>query len=170
METQFEAVIGLEIHIQLQTKSKAFSSDSIEYGALPNTQVSPISLGHPGTLPMHNRAAIDNAIKMGLALNCNIREVNRYARKNYFYADLPKGYQITQFDTPLCDNGAVEIKLSDGSQKVIRLTRIHIVLHQGIHVNLVHQRLIADNFLGGDHGIQREGRPRRGRPDRKSTV
>ena len=77
METQFEVVIGLEIHVQLQTKSKAFSSDSIEYGALPNTQVSPISLGHPGTLPMHNRAAIDNAIKMGLALNCNIREVNR---------------------------------------------------------------------------------------------
>jgi aspartyl-tRNA(Asn)/glutamyl-tRNA(Gln) amidotransferase subunit B len=113
METQFEAVIGLEIHVQLQTKSKAFSADSIEYGALPNTQVSPISLGHPGTLPMHNKAAIDNAIKMGLALNCDIRRVNRYARKNYFYADLPKGYQITQFDTPLCNNGTVRIKLSD---------------------------------------------------------
>ena len=119
METQFEVVIGLEIHVQLQTKSKAFSSDSIEYGALPNTQVSPISLGHPGTLPMHNRAAIDNAIKMGLALNCHIREVNRYARKNYFYADLPKGYQITQDKTPICTGGFITIKDEEDRKSVV---------------------------------------------------
>ena len=150
MNTTFEAVIGLEIHIQLQTKSKAFSSDSIEYGALPNTQVSPISLGHPGTLPMHNRAAIDNAIKMGLALNCNIREVNRYARKNYFYADLPKGYQITQFDTPLCENGSVEIKLSDGRVKVVRLTRIHMEEDTGksMHDQDLYDTLVDYNRAG----------------------
>jgi Asp-tRNA(Asn)/Glu-tRNA(Gln) amidotransferase B subunit len=124
--SEFEAVIGLEIHIQLQTKSKAFSSDSTEYGALPNTQVSPISLGHPGTLPVHNQSAVEMAIKMGLALDCDIRRVNQYSRKNYFYADLPKGYQITQFDTPLCNNGHVTIKLKDGIEKNIRLTRIHM--------------------------------------------
>src|SRR5687768_2118648 len=93
---KYEAVIGLEIHAQLLTKSKAFSSDSAEYGAAPNTNVSVISLGHPGTLPRHNQKAIAFAIKMGLACKANIREFNYYARKNYFYADLPKGYQITQ--------------------------------------------------------------------------
>lgn len=150
METQFEAVIGLEIHIQLQTKSKAFSADSIEYGALPNTQISPISLGHPGTLPMHNKAAINNAIKMGLALNCDIREINRYARKNYFYADLPKGYQITQFDTPLCNNGAVTIKLPDNSTKDVRLTRIHMEEDTGksIHDQDMYETLVDYNRAG----------------------
>lgn len=150
METQFEAVIGLEIHVQLQTLSKAFSADSIEYGALPNTQVSPISLGHPGTLPMHNKAAIDNAIKMGLALNYDIRQVNRYARKNYFYADLPKGYQITQFDTPLCNNGAVRIKLGDGSVKDIRLTRIHMEEDTGksMHDQDLYDTLVDYNRAG----------------------
>lgn len=150
METQFEAVIGLEIHVQLQTKSKAFSADSTEYGALPNTQVSPISLGHPGTLPMHNKAAIDNAIKMGLALNCDIRRINRYARKNYFYADLPKGYQITQFDTPLCNNGSVRIKLADGSSKDIRLTRIHMEEDTGksMHDQDLNDTLVDYNRAG----------------------
>jgi len=123
---EFEAVIGLEIHIQLLTMSKAFSSDATEYGALPNTQVSPISLGHPGTLPKHNSEAISMAMKMGLALDCDITRVNRYSRKNYFYADLPKGYQITQFDTPLCTKGIVPIRLKDGTEKEIRLTRIHM--------------------------------------------
>ena len=123
---EFEAVIGLEIHIQLLTKSKAFSKDSTEYGAVPNTQVSPISLGHPGTLPKHNNEAISMAMKMGLALDCDITRINRYSRKNYFYADLPKGYQITQFDTPLCTNGIVPIRLKSGEEKEIRLTRIHM--------------------------------------------
>lgn len=150
METQFEAVIGLEIHIQLQTLSKAFSSDSIEYGALPNTQVSPISLGHPGTLPMHNKLAIDNALKMGLALGCDIRRINRYARKNYFYADLPKGYQITQFDTPLCNNGFVRIKLGDASTKDIRLTRIHMEEDTGksMHDQDMYDTLVDYNRAG----------------------
>ncbi|MBL7812152.1 MAG: Asp-tRNA(Asn)/Glu-tRNA(Gln) amidotransferase subunit GatB [Bacteroidetes bacterium] len=124
--TEFEAVIGLEIHVQLLTASKAFSSDSAEYGGLPNTQISAISLGHPGTLPRHNKSAVEMAVKMGLALHCDIRKYNSYSRKNYFYADLPKGYQITQFDTPLCNNGYVPIRLKDGTRKQIGLIRIHM--------------------------------------------
>ncbi len=150
METQFEVVIGLEIHVQLQTKSKAFSSDSIEYGANPNTQISPISLGHPGTLPMHNKAAIDNALKIGLALECDIRTINHYSRKNYFYADLPKGYQITQFDTPLCNHGQVRIPLTDGNFKDIRLTRIHMEEDTGksMHDQDLNDTLIDFNRAG----------------------
>ena len=123
---KYEAVIGLEIHAQMQTKSKAFSSDSAEYGALPNHHVSTVSLGHPGTLPRHNKQAVANAVKMGLACNSHIRELNYYARKNYFYADLPKGYQITQDKTPICNGGFIKIKLADGSTKNITLTRIHM--------------------------------------------
>ncbi len=148
--SEFEAVIGLEIHIQLQTKSKAFSSDSTEYGALPNTQVSPISLGHPGTLPVHNQSAVEMAMKMGLALDCDIRRVNQYSRKNYFYADLPKGYQITQFDTPLCNNGHVTIKLKDGIEKNIRLTRIHMEEDTGksMHDQDMYDTLVDYNRAG----------------------
>ncbi len=148
--SEFEAVIGLEIHIQLQTKSKAFSFDSTEYGALPNTQVSPVSLGHPGTLPKHNQMAIEMAMKMGLALDCDIRRVNQYSRKNYFYADLPKGYQITQFDTPLCNNGKVTIKLKDGVEKDIRLTRIHMEEDTGksMHDQDMYDTLVDYNRAG----------------------
>jgi len=146
----YEAVIGLEIHIQLLTKSKAFSSDSTEYGALPNTQVSPISLGHPGTLPMHNAQAIEKAMKMGLALECDITRVNRYSRKNYYYADLPKGYQITQFDTPLCVGGRVPIKTKDGVKKSIRLTRIHMEEDTGksMHDQDLYDTLVDYNRAG----------------------
>lgn len=148
--SEFEAVIGLEIHIQLQTKSKAFSFDSTEYGALPNTQVSPISLGHPGTLPKHNKTAIEMALKMGLALECDIRRINQYSRKNYFYADLPKGYQITQFDTPLCNHGHVTIKLKDGVEKNIRLTRIHMEEDTGksMHDQDLNDTLVDYNRAG----------------------
>lgn len=141
---EFEAVIGLEIHIQLATKSKAFSSDSTEYGALPNTNVSVISLGHPGTLPRHNEKAVELATRMGLALNCNIRRYNRYSRKNYFYADLPKGYQITQFDTPLCEEGYVNIKTRDGSTKSIGLIRIHMEEDTG---KSMHDQDIEDSLI-----------------------
>jgi aspartyl-tRNA(Asn)/glutamyl-tRNA(Gln) amidotransferase subunit B len=147
---EFEAVIGLEIHIQLQTRSKAFSSDSTEYGAMPNTHVSPISLGHPGTLPKHNKQAIEKAVKMGLALDCSITEVNRYARKNYFYADLPKGYQITQFDTPLCVGGHVPIKPKDGEAKQVRLIRIHMEEDTGksMHDQDLYDTLVDYNRAG----------------------
>ena len=123
---KYEAVIGLEVHIQLLTSSKAYSNDPAEYGAMPNTLVSAISLGHPGTLPMVNNKVIEYAVKLGLAVGANIREVNSYARKNYFYADLPKGYQITQDTTPICTGGAISIKLDSGEEKEIKITRIHM--------------------------------------------
>ncbi len=131
---KYEAVIGLEVHAQLSTKSKAYSSDSTEFGVLPNTNVSPITLGHPGTLPKTNKRVIEFAVRLGLATKSTIREVNEYARKNYFYADLPKGYQITQDKTPICTGGYITIKTKELSQnskelpleKNINLTRIHM--------------------------------------------
>ena len=123
---KYKAVIGLECHIQLSTKTKMYSNDIAEYGALPNSNISVITLGHPGTLPKVNKKAIEYAVKLGLAMNCEIREENLFARKNYFYADLPKGYQITQDKTPICNGGWVDIKLKDGSIKKINLTRIHM--------------------------------------------
>lgn len=121
----YEAVIGLEVHTQLGTKSKAYSADATEYGAAPNTQVSPISLGHPGTLPVSNTKVVEYAVRLGIACGCDIREWNEYARKNYFYADLPKGYQVTQDTTPICTGGSVPITTSAGD-KEIHLTRIHM--------------------------------------------
>lgn len=123
---KYEPIIGLEIHVQLNTRSKAYSSDGTTYGAMPNTQTNAISLGHPGTLPMVNQKVIEFAVRLGIACNCNIRERNEYARKNYFYADLPKGYQITQDTTPICTGGFVEIKDGEGQPKRIGLTRIHM--------------------------------------------
>lgn len=122
----YEVVVGLEIHIQLLTNSKAYSSDSTEFGALPNSNVSPISLGHPGTLPKFNHRTLEYGIRLGLACGSRIREENQFARKNYFYADLPKGYQITQDTTPLCNGGEVLIKDDEGNDKLIGITRIHM--------------------------------------------
>ena len=121
----YEVVVGLEVHAQLMTKSKLFCGDSIAYGAEPNTHVSPITLGHPGTLPKMNRKAIEYAVKMGLACHCEIEQHNYFARKNYFYPDLPKGYQVSQHTTPICKTGFVTIK-TDGIEKKIRLNRIHL--------------------------------------------
>lgn len=126
LRAQYEPVIGIEIHVQLNTLSKAYSSDPTEYGASPNTQTSPITLGHPGTLPMFNEGALKAAVKLGLAVGATIREVNEFARKNYFYADLPKGYQITQDKTPICNGGYVDVKDDEGAPKRINLTRIHM--------------------------------------------
>ena len=123
---KYEPVIGLEIHVQLNTLSKVYSGDATAYGASPNTQTSPVSLGHPGTLPMINKRVIESAVKLGLACQCEIRERNEFARKNYFYADLPKGYQITQHLTPICNGGYVEIEDANGKIKRIGLTRIHM--------------------------------------------
>ena len=123
---KYEAVIGLEIHAQLQTKTKAYSSDKNEYGATPNTNVSVVTLGHPGTLPMYNKTAINFAVKMGLACDSKITQDMIFARKNYFYPDLPKGYQITQDETPICTGGKILIKTEDGQDKEVALTRIHL--------------------------------------------
>ena len=124
--SKYEPVIGLEVHIQLLTKSKAYSSDSAEFGNLPNTNISAITLGHPGTLPKSNKKVIEFAVRLGIACNSNITKENLYARKNYFYPDLPKGYQITQDKTPVCTGGYITIKNTDGTEKKINLTRIHM--------------------------------------------
>ncbi|MDP2385031.1 MAG: Asp-tRNA(Asn)/Glu-tRNA(Gln) amidotransferase subunit GatB [Bacteroidota bacterium] len=123
---KYEAVIGLEVHIQLLTKSKMYANDINEYGALPNTNISVVNLGHPGTLPRVNKRAIEYAVKLGLAVNANITYENQFARKNYFYADLPKGYQVTQDKTPICTGGHITIKLKGQEAKDINLTRIHM--------------------------------------------
>lgn len=126
IRAKYKPVIGLEIHAQMLTKSKAYSNDKNEYGSSPNTLVSVITLGHPGTLPRMNKKTIDFAIRMGLACNAKIAEKQHFARKNYFYPDLPKGYQITQDTTPICTGGAITIKDENGKEKQIRLTRIHM--------------------------------------------
>lgn len=123
---KYEAVIGLEVHAQLLTKTKAYSSDENIYGATPNTKTSVISLGHPGTLPKSNSKVIEYAVKLGIAVGSKIRERNEYARKNYFYADLPKGYQITQDKTPICNGGVISIKDAEGNKKDIHIIRIHM--------------------------------------------
>ncbi len=123
---KYEPVIGLEIHVQLHTSSKAYSADPTIYGATPNSQTNAISLGHPGTLPLINEKVVEYAVRLGVACRCEIRERNEYARKNYFYADLPKGYQITQHLTPICTGGYVEIEDAEGNPKRIHLTRIHM--------------------------------------------
>lgn len=122
---KYEPVIGLECHIQLLTKTKMYSSDVAEYGGLPNTHVSVVTLGHPGSLPVVNERAIEFAVKLGIAVNADIREENQFARKNYFYADLPKGYQITQDKTPICTGGYIPFKVN-GVEKRVNLTRIHM--------------------------------------------
>jgi len=123
---KYEAVIGLECHVQLLTKTKMYSNDAAEYGALPNTNVSVVTLGHPGTLPRVNKRAIEFAVKLGIATKSTITTENQFARKNYFYADLPKGYQITQDKTPICTGGYIGFKLKDGQEKKINLIRIHM--------------------------------------------
>ena len=124
-EDQYEIVVGLEVHAQLLTKSKLFCGDSTEFGSEPNTQISSIALGYPGTLPKMNKKAIEFAIKMGLACECKIEKHNYFARKHYFYPDLPKGFQVSQHLTPICTKGIIKIKTSEG-EKRIRLNRIHL--------------------------------------------
>lgn len=122
---KYEVVIGLEVHAQLLTESKLFCGDSAAFGGAPNTHISPITLGHPGTLPMLNRKAVEFAIRLGLACQSRIERENYFARKNYFYPDLPKGYQISQHTAPICDGGYVAIPVP-GGQRQIKLNRIHL--------------------------------------------
>lgn len=133
--SKYEAVIGLEVHAQLLTSSKAYASDVSEYGSHPNTNVSTITLGHPGTLPKPNKRHFELAVKMGLACESTIHKQTMFARKNYFYADLPKGYQITQDKTPLCTGGHIMIKDAEGNDKKINLTRIHMEEDSGKSVH-----------------------------------
>lgn len=148
--TEFETVIGLEVHAQLLTKSKAFTPVSTEFGQAPNTNITPLCLGHPGTLPVLNENLVNFIIKMGLATHCKVAPRSIFARKNYFYPDLPKGYQISQFDTPICHDGHVDIELEDGSTKRIRVMRIHMEEDAGksIHDQDPYNSLIDLNRAG----------------------
>jgi aspartyl-tRNA(Asn)/glutamyl-tRNA(Gln) amidotransferase subunit B len=150
MHPRYEVVIGLEVHAQLRTSSKLFCGDSTRFGAEPNTQVSPLTLAHPGTLPYLNREALEHALRMGLACGSSISRRSYFARKNYFYPDLPKGYQISQHHDPVCLGGSIHIQLSDGISKDIRLTRIHLEEDAGksIHDQDPSQTLLDYNRAG----------------------
>jgi len=146
---KYEVVIGLEVHAQLLTESKAFAPVSTEFGGSPNTQVTPLCLGHPGTLPVLNENLVRYTIKMGLATHCDIARKSIFARKNYFYPDLPKGYQISQYETPICSDGYISIQV-DGEEKKIGITRIHMEEDAGksIHDQDPYHTLIDLNRCG----------------------
>lgn len=122
----YEPVIGLEVHVQMSTESKIFCGCSNKFGSDPNTNVCPVCLGMPGVLPVLNEKVVEFTVKAGLALNCEIRKKSVFARKNYFYPDLPKAYQISQYELPICEHGFVEIETEDGVKRKIGITRIHI--------------------------------------------
>jgi aspartyl-tRNA(Asn)/glutamyl-tRNA(Gln) amidotransferase subunit B len=148
---EFETVIGLEIHAQLNTKTKIFCGCSTTFGAPPNSHTCPICLGMPGVLPVLNKAVVESAIKLGLATNSTINKFNQFARKNYFYPDLPKGYQTSQFDLPIVGRGDIEIEV-DGKKKVIGITRIHMEEDAG--------KLIHDDVEPVSHvDLNRTGTP-----------
>src|SRR3990172_7156235 len=130
----YEPVIGLEVHAELLTQSKVFCACSTKFGAPPNQHTCPVCLGMPGSLPVLNRRVVEFAIRAGLATGCQIAPYSRWARKNYFYPDLPKGYQISQYELPLCLGGAVEIEV-DGASKRVRLTRIHMEEDTGKNIH-----------------------------------
>jgi len=146
---EYEAVIGLEIHAQLLTDTKIFCSCSTLFGSEPNTQTCPVCTGMPGVLPVLNRKAVEYVVRTGLALNCRIAQVSRFARKNYFYPDLPKGYQISQYELPLCEGGHLDININ-GESRRIGLTRIHLEEDAGknIHEGAADESLVDLNRAG----------------------
>jgi aspartyl-tRNA(Asn)/glutamyl-tRNA(Gln) amidotransferase subunit B len=148
---EFETVIGLEVHAQMKTQSKIFCGCSTEFGAAPNTQTCPVCLGMPGSLPVLNRQVVENGIKLALALDARINGENHFARKNYFYPDLPKGYQISQFERPLAEQGRLEIEVK-GQTKTIGITRAHMEEDAG---KLIHDEQEAQSYVD----LNRTGTP-----------
>ena len=146
---EFETVIGLEVHVQLSTASKMFCSSSAAFGAEPNEYIDPYTLGLPGSLPVINSRGVECAIMLGLALDCEIRRENLFARKHYFYPDLPKGYQISQFEEPVCERGNISVEM-EGSTRVIGITRVHMEEDAGknIHDSRTHSSLVDLNRAG----------------------
>ncbi|HBC40950.1 MAG TPA: Asp-tRNA(Asn)/Glu-tRNA(Gln) amidotransferase GatCAB subunit B [Pseudanabaena sp.] len=147
-KTQYESVIGLETHCQLSTNSKIFCNCSTQFGANPNTNVCPVCLGMPGVLPVLNEKVLEYAVKAGLALNCQIARHSKFDRKQYFYPDLPKNYQVSQYDLPIAEHGWLEIQLEDGSTKRIGITRLHMEEDAG---KLVHAG--SDRLSGSSHSL-----------------
>ncbi len=152
--TKYEAVIGLEVHVQIGTRTKIFCSCPVEFGSAPNSNVCPVCLGLPGALPVLSRQAVELAISAGLALHCTVNPFSQFARKNYFYPDLPKGYQISQYDQPLAENGYVDITTEAGKKR-IGVTRVHMEDDAG--------KSIHDGFRDSDHytyvDLNRSGTP-----------
>ncbi|MEE3718332.1 Asp-tRNA(Asn)/Glu-tRNA(Gln) amidotransferase subunit GatB [Tumidithrix elongata RA019] len=147
-KTKFEAVIGLEVHCQLSTTTKIFCGCSTQFGSQPNSNVCPICLGMPGVLPVLNEKVLEYAVKTGLALNCQIAPHSKFDRKQYFYPDLPKNYQISQFDLPIAEHGWLEIETEDGTTKRIGITRLHMEEDAG---KLVHAG--SDRLSGSSHSL-----------------
>ncbi|WP_334076049.1 MULTISPECIES: Asp-tRNA(Asn)/Glu-tRNA(Gln) amidotransferase subunit GatB [Paenibacillus] len=147
--SKYETVIGLEVHVELHTKTKIFCGCSTEFGAPPNTHTCPVCLGHPGVLPVLNRQAVDYAMKAAMALNCEIGDVSKFDRKNYFYPDSPKAYQISQYDQPIGENGYIDIEV-DGRTKRIGITRLHLEEDAGklTHVDGGYASLVDFNRVG----------------------
>lgn len=143
-ENEYEIVIGLEVHVELSTKSKAFCGCPTQFGAEPNTNICPVCLGLPGALPVINKEMVYRAIKAGLALNCNIARYSKFDRKNYYYPDLPKAYQISQYDMPIASNGYLEIIKKDGSAKRIGIKRLHMEEDAGKLLHLTKTGQIGD--------------------------
>ena len=152
---EYEVVIGCEVHVELKTKTKIFCSCPTEFGGEPNTHVCPVCLGLPGTLPVLNKKVLEYAIKAGLAMNCEIAHFSKFDRKNYFYPDLTKAYQISQFDLPICKNGYIDIETSEGKKK-IGITRIHMEEDAG---KLVHQGATITTSAGSLADYNRAGVP-----------
>jgi len=144
LSAKYELVIGLEVHVELNTNSKAFCGCPTKFGAAPNTHICPVCLGLPGSLPVINKGMVERAVKAGLALNCEIAEKTKFDRKNYYYPDLPKAYQISQYDMPIAKDGFLEIVMKDGTRKKIGITRLHMEEDAGKLVHLTKSGQIAD--------------------------
>ena len=145
--SEWKAVIGLEVHVQLNTKTKMFTSSEWGYGESPNTQICPVTLGYPGTLPTINSLAVKKGISIGLSLDCNINKVTKFARKHYFYPDLPKGYQISQFNDPLCENGYIELLNHDN--KKVNIVRAHLEEDAGKTIHSLEGNALIDYNRAG---------------------
>ena len=150
VKSKYETVIGLEVHAQLSTASKIFAPDAVAFGAAPNTQVSAITLAHPGTLPRLNANAVQYAIRMGLACGSEITRFTYFDRKNYFYPDLPKGYQVSQDKAPICVGGSLTVRLSDGTERTVEFHHMHLEEDAGksLHIEGQDDTLLDYNRAG----------------------
>jgi hypothetical protein len=159
MTPEFEPVIGLEVHAQLLTRTKIFCGCPTAFGSAPNTNVCPVCLGLPGSLPVLNREAVRMAVRIGLALGCSVNERSIFARKNYFYPDLPKGYQISQFDQPLCSEGGLDVAVGDAASRKVGIVRVHMEEDAGKNLHGVEGLSVVDLNRAGIPLVEIVGAP-----------